>query len=80
MGFRDFECFNSTLLAKKQLWRILTRPYSLAIAILKEKYFKFFNLMDALRKVTPLGYEKFWYRLENYLKKEADGELGMALG
>lgn len=80
MRFRDFECFNSTLLAKKQLWRILTRPYSLAVAILKEKYFKFFNLMDAPRKVMPIGYGKVWYQLENYLKKEADSELGMALG
>lgn len=46
MGFKDFGCFNSTLLAK-QLWRILTVPKSLVATILKEKYFQYGNLTEA---------------------------------
>lgn len=49
MGFRDFGCFNSALIVK-QLWRILTRPSSLATTIMEEKYFKFSNLLEALVK------------------------------
>lgn len=38
MGFWDLESFNLLLLAK-QLWWILSRPHSLVVIILKEKYF-----------------------------------------
>lgn len=46
MSFKDFGCFNSTLLAK-QLWRILIVPKSLVATIFKEKCFQYGNLTEA---------------------------------
>lgn len=39
MGFHDLENFNTTLLAK-QPWRVIIRPHTLEVTILKEKNFK----------------------------------------
>ncbi|XP_075521130.1 uncharacterized protein LOC142554340 [Primulina tabacum] len=46
MGFRDFVCFNQSLLAK-QSWRLLTNPNSLAFQIYKQKYFPSSNFLQA---------------------------------
>lgn len=49
MGFRDLESFNQAMLAK-QFWRIITRPQSFVVLILKEKYFKLGTILDAKPK------------------------------
>jgi hypothetical protein len=46
MGFRDLICFNKALLAK-QCWRIVQNPDSLAVVIIKEKYFARGDFMKA---------------------------------
>ncbi|CAN0924822.1 hypothetical protein LINGRAHAP2_LOCUS34405 [Linum grandiflorum] len=38
MGFRDIRGFNLALLGK-QVWRLMTRPYSLVSHIYREKYY-----------------------------------------
>lgn len=50
MGFRDIDSFNKAMLAK-QCWRFLTNTKSLAATMLKEKYFRHVELLDA-----KLGY------------------------
>ncbi|XP_059451054.1 uncharacterized protein LOC132181841 [Corylus avellana] len=49
MGFRDFTCFNTALLAK-QCWRIWKVPDSFVAKILKAKYFQESSILEA-----PLG-------------------------
>lgn len=49
MGFRDFTHFNKALLAK-QVWRIIENPESLVARLLKARYFKHMDIMDA-----PIG-------------------------
>lgn len=46
LGFRDFDNFNTTIMAK-QIWRILNQPSSLMARIMKEKYFKTAELLKA---------------------------------
>lgn len=46
MGFRDLTHFNKALLAK-QVRRILENPNSLVARLLKARYFKHTNIMDA---------------------------------
>lgn len=46
MGYRDLENFNLAILAK-QLQRLITKPHSLVVSILKEKYFKHENALKA---------------------------------
>ncbi|KAL0318628.1 UNVERIFIED_CONTAM: putative mitochondrial protein [Sesamum angustifolium] len=52
LGFRNLEAFNRALLAK-QLWRILSRPYSLVSRVLKAKYFPHTHLFDAQLGTRP---------------------------
>ncbi|KAF5454628.1 hypothetical protein F2P56_024278 [Juglans regia] len=52
LGFRDLRCFNIALLSK-QGWRILQNPTSLVAQILKQKYFKQGNLLDARLGTGP---------------------------
>ena len=46
MGFRDFHCFNRTLLAK-QYWRLWQMPDSLIASIIMAKYFPNCNAIEA---------------------------------
>lgn len=52
IGFRDFSSFNQALIAK-QGWRILQKPDSLMAKILKAKYFKHSNFMEAKLGSNP---------------------------
>ncbi|XP_073121147.1 uncharacterized protein [Henckelia pumila] len=46
LGFRHLQSFNKALLAK-QLWRIVTRPDSSVAKVLKARYFKHQDVMEA---------------------------------
>lgn len=45
MGFRDIVAFNKAMLAK-QIWRLVHNPDSLAVRVLKSKYFKNGKVME----------------------------------
>lgn len=46
LGFRDLECFNKALLAK-QCWRLIQNLDSLAVRMLKVKYYPNGSIVDA---------------------------------
>lgn len=46
LGFRDFACFNESLLAK-QCWRIWTQPDCLLAKVLKARYHQYSDFMLA---------------------------------
>ncbi|KAG6678721.1 hypothetical protein I3842_14G094800 [Carya illinoinensis] len=52
MGFRDFEFFNTALLAK-QAWRIIQFPASLPSQVLKAKYFRNSNFLQSKLGARP---------------------------
>lgn len=52
LGFRDFECFNQPLLAKKG-WCLLQFPDSLLSRLLKAKYYYNFSFLDASVGFSP---------------------------
>lgn len=52
LGFRSLSEFNKALLAK-QVWRIIHDPSSLVAQILKARYFKHVDIMEALLGTNP---------------------------
>ncbi|XP_019086489.1 PREDICTED: uncharacterized protein LOC109126954 [Camelina sativa] len=53
LGFRDLEKFNDALLAK-QAWRLLKYPNSLFAKVMKARYYKDDNLLDAKEQKISL--------------------------
>lgn len=52
MGFRDLKCFNQALLAK-QIWRIFSCANPLLCSVLKVRYYKNDNVLEARRGYNP---------------------------
>lgn len=52
MGFRDLTCFNQALVAK-QGWRVIYCPESLMARVLKARYFKHSNFLQAKLGYSP---------------------------
>lgn len=52
LGFRHMESFNKALLAK-QLWRLISNPESLVARVLKARYFKDQDIMEASLGSNP---------------------------
>lgn len=52
LGFRDLKCFNQAMLAK-QAWRLLNDTNSLLHSVLKARYFKNGDFIDARRGYDP---------------------------
>lgn len=52
MGFRDLKCFNQALLAK-QIWRLVEHPSSPLGLVLKARYFKNSDVLEARRGFYP---------------------------
>lgn len=52
MGFRHMESFHKALLAK-QIWRLISNPESLTAQVLKARYFKHQDIMEASLGSNP---------------------------
>lgn len=52
LGFRDLTHFNKALLAK-QIWRVMENPESLVARVLKARYFKHTDIMEATLSSNP---------------------------
>jgi hypothetical protein len=52
LGFRDLNCFNKALLAKRG-WRLCQNPYSLTCSILKANYFSNSSFLEASLERHP---------------------------
>ncbi|XP_075507390.1 uncharacterized protein LOC142544216 [Primulina tabacum] len=52
LGFRQLETFNQALLAK-QIWRIISEPDSLVARVLKGRYFRHQDIMEAEMGINP---------------------------
>ncbi|KAK6141384.1 hypothetical protein DH2020_024875 [Rehmannia glutinosa] len=59
LGFKNFQDFNSALLAK-QLWRVITQPNLLMSRIIKAKYFPRIPIFSAVAKPTDSWLWKGW--------------------
>ena len=68
IGFRDMKLFNQALLAR-QAWRLIQRPESLCVRVLKSKYYPNGNLLDTVfaTDASPV-WREFEHGLE-FLKK-----------
>ncbi|XP_042944818.1 uncharacterized protein LOC122278700 [Carya illinoinensis] len=68
LGFREFDSFNNALLAK-QCWRVLKFPQSMASVVLKEKYFRYVDMLKAnIGQRRSLIWRSLWGSL-NLLRK-----------
>jgi hypothetical protein len=77
MGFRDLEVFNLALLAK-QGWRLIQQPESLVAQIMRDKYYRGCDFMDA-SKGKNISYA--WRSILNAQEVlDMSGELGMGSG
>ncbi|XP_042988726.1 uncharacterized protein LOC122316260 [Carya illinoinensis] len=63
LGFRELESFNTALLAK-QCWRIFTNPHSFTAMVLKDKYFRHSDFLQATVGHRPsLIWKSLWSSL-----------------
>jgi hypothetical protein len=59
MGFRDLQRFNLAMLAK-QCWRLLCEPESLCAQVLRAKYFRSEDLLNAELKGSSYTWQSIW--------------------
>lgn len=78
MGFRDLKCFNQALLAK-QVWRFLNDNSSLVYRILKAKYFRNTDVLEANRGYTPSFSWRSLWRAKSLLKEGLLWRIGNGL-
>lgn len=69
LGFRNFESFDQALLAK-QYWRLFIDPTSLVARVLKEKYYRNVELVDAKLGAKP---SMIWRSLQGALNLMKEG-------
>ncbi|KAF5458995.1 hypothetical protein F2P56_022987 [Juglans regia] len=69
LGFRNLEWLNQAMLAK-QGWRILSNPSSLVAKVLKEKYFRNSDLLEARLEYRP---SLIWRSIRGALDLLKDG-------
>jgi hypothetical protein len=60
LGYRDIDCFNTTMLAK-QCWRLMKRPESLVARVMREKYFPNLEFLESnLGKKPSFVWRSIW--------------------
>lgn len=78
LGFRDLHIFNQAMLAK-QSWRIIRRPNKILAKVLRGKYFKIGNFLNASHKLSYAYQSILWGRAlfkKGYRWKVGNGHLG----
>lgn len=78
LGFRDIRAFNKALLAK-QVWRIHNGECPLLAAILRAKYFKHSNVLDANRGYYPSYTWRSLWDAKSFLKEGLCWRVGNGL-
>lgn len=63
MGFKDLRLFNNSLLAK-QVWRLIRHPNSIVARVLKGRYHRHSDIMDAQlgNKPSYIWRSFMWWR------------------
>jgi hypothetical protein len=66
MGFRDLHCFNLSMLAK-QVWRLISEPYSLCATVLRAKYYPSGDILNCkLKKGSSYTWQSIWAGIKSF--------------
>lgn len=79
MRFRNLSDFNRALLAK-QVWRIIREPNSLLATVLKARYLKHTDIMEAGIGSNPSYIWRSIFGVDHLSKNVLDEEWGMIIG